>query len=67
MVNKENINHLKCYFGAHETKMKHNMKCSFISKLAYFVNIQSFNPLGLIYNIWVKYIFLITKTLFWVL
>lgn len=31
-VNKENINHLKCYFGAHETEMKHNMKCSFISE-----------------------------------
>lgn len=31
-VNEENINHLKCYFGAHETEMKRNMKCSFISE-----------------------------------
>lgn len=28
-VNEENINHLKCCFRAHETEMKHNMKCSF--------------------------------------
>lgn len=32
MVNEENINHLKCYFGAHKMEMKHNMKCSFISE-----------------------------------
>ena len=31
-INEENINHLKCYFGAHETEMKRNMRCSFISK-----------------------------------
>lgn len=31
-LNEENINHLKCYFGAHETEMKRNMKCSFISE-----------------------------------
>lgn len=31
-VNEENINRLKCCFGVHETGMKHNMKCSFISE-----------------------------------
>lgn len=31
-VNEENINHLKCCFRAHETEMKHKMKCSFISE-----------------------------------
>lgn len=31
-VNEENINHLKYYFGAHETEMKRSVKCSFISE-----------------------------------
>lgn len=31
-VNKENINHLKYHFGAHDMKMMPNMKCSFISE-----------------------------------
>lgn len=64
-VNEDNINHLKCCFGAHETEMKHNMKCSFISER--FI-LLTFNHLILI-ALFIKFegknaIFSISKILF---
>ena len=64
-VNEENINHLKCCFRAHETEMKHNMKCSFFFWELYFVDIQSLNPLYLVYKVGGKeHYFLVSKILF---
>lgn len=67
-VNEDNINHFKCCFGAYETEMKHNMKCSFISEG--FI-LLTFNHLILI-ALFIKFegkntTFSISKILFWMM